>query len=96
VKLSGSGIKSKSGIMVGLGETNDEMSQTLEDLRAHGCDLLTIGQYCGFEAAPARGRVRAPDQFARWKDEALSLGFESVASGPLVRSSYHADLLAAQ
>ncbi|HEY6195304.1 MAG TPA: lipoyl synthase [Candidatus Eisenbacteria bacterium] len=95
VKLAGTGIKAKSGIMVGLGETNAEMSRTLEDLRAHGCDLLTIGQYL----RPSKLHLPVveyvhPDQFARWKDEALSLGFESVASGPLVRSSYHADLLA--
>jgi lipoic acid synthetase len=95
VKLSSTGIKAKSGIMVGLGETNAEMSRTLEDLRAHGCDLLTIGQYL----RPSKLHLPVveyvhPDQFARWRDEALSLGFESVASGPLVRSSYHADLLA--
>ena len=95
VKLARAGIKAKSGIMVGLGETNAEMRRTFEDLRAHGCDLLTIGQYL----RPSKLHLPVveyvhPDQFARWRDEALSLGFESVASGPLVRSSYHADLLA--
>jgi lipoyl synthase len=95
VKASGAGIKAKSGIMVGLGETADEMTRTLEDLRAHDCDLLTIGQYL----RPSKLHLPVveyvhPDQFARWQEEAMSLGFESVASGPLVRSSYHADLLA--
>ena len=92
---SGTGIKAKSGIMVGLGETDPEMTQTLEDLRAHGCQLLTIGQYL----RPSKLHLPVveyvhPDRFATWRDEALAMGFESVASGPLVRSSYHADLLA--
>jgi lipoic acid synthetase len=95
VKDSGAPIKSKSGIMVGLGETAAEMTHTFEDLRAHGCELLTIGQYL----RPSKLHLPVveyvhPDQFAVWRDEALALGFESVASGPLVRSSYHADLLA--
>jgi lipoic acid synthetase len=95
VKASGTGIKAKSGIMVGLGETADEIQRTLEDLRAHGCDLLTIGQY--LRPSPYHLPVVEyvhPDQFAHWQRVAESLGFESVASGPLVRSSYHADLLA--
>ena len=92
---SGAGIKAKSGIMVGLGETGPEMTQTLKDLRAHGCQLLTIGQYL----RPSKMHLPVveyvhPDRFAAWRDEALAMGFESVASGPLVRSSYHADLLA--
>ena len=92
---SGTGIKAKSGIMVGLGETDPEMTQTLEDLSAHGCQLLTIGQYL----RPSKLHLPVveyvhPDRFAAWRDEALAMGFESVASGPLVRSSYHADLLA--
>ena len=67
----------------------------LEDLRAHGCQLLTIGQYL----RPSKMHLPVveyvhPDRFAAWRDEALAMGFESVASGPLVRSSYHADLLA--
>ncbi len=95
VKASATSIKAKSGVMVGLGERDDEMSRTFADLRAHGCDLLTIGQYL----RPSKMHLPVveyvhPDRFARWRDEALSLGFESVASGPLVRSSYHADLLA--
>jgi lipoic acid synthetase len=95
VVASDSGIKAKSGIMVGLGETDTEMTQTLRDLRAHGCQLLTIGQYL----RPSKMHLPVveyvhPDRFAAWRDEALAMGFESVASGPLVRSSYHADLLA--
>ena len=95
VKERGAGIKSKSGIMLGLGETEAEVERTLEDLVANGCDLLTIGQYL----RPSKLHLPVveyvhPDQFARWQEEAMSLGFESVASGPLVRSSYHADLLA--
>ncbi len=95
VKASGTGIKAKSGIMVGLGETPDEIVRTLEDLRAHDCDLLTIGQYL----RPSQYHLPVveyvhPDQFAEYARIAQSLGFESVASGPLVRSSYHADLLA--
>ncbi len=95
VHASGAGIKAKSGIMVGLGETDDEIRRTLEDLRAHDCDLLTIGQYL----RPSKYHLPVaeyvhPDKFAHWAEVAKSLGFESVASGPLVRSSYHADLLA--
>lgn len=95
VKASGTGIKAKSGIMVGLGESDDEMRRTFEDLRAHGCDLLTIGQY--LRPSPMHLPVVEyvhPDRFERWREEAMAMGFESVASGPLVRSSYHADLLA--
>lgn len=92
---SGTGIKAKSGIMLGLGETDDELKATLEDLRAHGCDLLTIGQYL----RPSKFHLPVveyvhPDKFAYWKQVADGLGFEGAASGPLVRSSYHADLLA--
>ena len=95
VAQSGTGIKAKSGIMVGLGETDDEMKRVMQDLRAHECHLLTIGQYL----RPSKFHLPVieyvhPDRFAAWKDYADSIGFESVASGPLVRSSYHADLLA--
>lgn len=81
----------KSGIMVGLGETRDELSKTLADLRDHDCDLLTIGQYL----RPSRKhlpitRYYSPDEFDELADEARSLGFAHVESGPLVRSSYHA------
>jgi lipoic acid synthetase len=95
VKDSGAGIKSKSGIMLGLGETDDEIDRTLADLVAHGCDLLTIGQYLrpSVNHLPVIEYVH-PDRFAEWGARAKALGFESVASGPLVRSSFHADELA--
>ncbi len=81
----------KSGIMVGLGETRDELSKTLADLRDHDCDLLTIGQYL----RPSRKhlpitRYYSPSEFDELADEARGLGFAHVESGPLVRSSYHA------
>lgn len=95
VAASGTGIKAKSGLMVGLGETEDEMRRAMEDLRAHDCHLLTIGQYLRPSKMhlPVHEYVH-PDQFARYQEMAEAMGFESVASGPLVRSSYHADLLA--
>lgn len=85
-------IPTKSGIMLGLGETDDEVLQVFRDLRAHGCDRLTVGQYLqpsSFHAPVTR--YVTPEQFAIFKTEALAMGFEHVASGPLVRSSYHAD-----
>jgi lipoic acid synthetase len=95
VRESGTGIKTKSGIMLGLGETDAEVEQTLVDLRAHGCDLLTIGQYLRPtpDHLPVVEYVH-PDRFAGWKARADELGFERTASGPLVRSSFHADELA--
>jgi lipoic acid synthetase len=95
VKARGAGIKAKSGIMLGLGEQSDEVLQTLRDLRDHGCDLLTIGQY--LRPSPNHLPVIEfvhPDAFRSWGDQAAALGFENVASGPLVRSSFHADELA--
>ena len=78
--------------MVGLGETDDEVKQCLIDLRKHDVDMVTIGQYL----APSRyhlpvARYVHPDQFADYKSFGQSLGFKHVASGPMVRSSYHAD-----
>lgn len=89
-------IPTKSGLMVGLGETQDEIIQTLRDLRNHGCEWLTIGQYL----QPSRAhlpvdRYVTPDEFTTLADMARALGFTNVASGPLVRSSYHADRQAA-
>jgi lipoic acid synthetase len=86
------GVPTKSGLMVGLGETDDEILQTMRDLRAHGVDMLTIGQYL----APSRHhfpvqRYVHPDTFAHFEREARQLGFTHAACGPLVRSSYHAD-----
>jgi lipoic acid synthetase len=85
-------IKVKSGIMLGLGEANEEVSQTLQDLYDNGVRLLTIGQYM----APTRDhahtkRFVTPREFVDFEDEAYKIGFKAVASGPLVRSSYRAD-----
>ena len=95
MKERGAGIKAKSGIMLGLGEQDDEVMQTLRDLVAHGCALLTIGQY--LRPTPNHLPVIEyvhPDKFRWWAEQAEAIGFESVASGPLVRSSFHADELA--
>ncbi|MDX1434654.1 MAG: lipoyl synthase [Gammaproteobacteria bacterium] len=88
-------VPTKSGLMLGLGEERGEVVQVLADLRAHDCDMLTIGQYL----SPSRHhlpveRYWEPAEFAALGDEARALGFTNVASGPLVRSSYHADLQA--
>jgi len=84
-------VHTKSSLMVGLGETREELSQTFRDLRAVDCDILTIGQYLRpTEAHLPVERYVHPDEFAAMKTEALELGFKHVESGPLVRSSYHA------
>jgi lipoic acid synthetase len=84
-------VHTKSSLMVGLGETRDELSQTFCDLRAVDCDVLTVGQYLRpSEAHLPVVRYVHPDEFAAIKAEALALGFKHVESGPLVRSSYHA------
>ena len=82
----------KSGMMVGLGETRDEIAETMEDLRGVDCDLLTIGQYLrpSDRHAPL-SRWYTPDEFVELRELGESVGFRHVASGPLVRSSYHAD-----
>jgi lipoic acid synthetase len=87
----GAAVHTKSSIMVGLGETRDELAQTFGDLRAVDCDILTIGQYLRptQQHLPLQ-RYYHPDEFADMKVEALALGFRHVESGPLVRSSYHA------
>ena len=89
-------VPTKSGLMLGLGENDDEVLQTLQDLRAHDCDILTLGQYLRPSAAhlPVE-RYVPPEEFERWRVRALALGFREVAAGPLVRSSYRADQLAA-
>lgn len=87
-------MKSKSGMMLGLGETKDEIRQTLVDLRAVGCDYLTIGQYLQPSTRHLSIQSFVPvEDFRYWGDEARRMGFERVASGPLVRSSYFADTL---
>jgi len=86
------GKRTKSGIMVGLGETQDEMLQAMDDLRKHGCDVLTIGQY--LQPTPMHLAVAEfihPEVFAMYKEEGMKRGFAFVESGPLVRSSYHAE-----
>ena len=88
-------VLTKSGLMVGLGETDDQVYQTLDDLKAHHVDMVTIGQYL----APSKHHIPVsryvhPDTFHAYKDYADALGFKHTASGPLVRSSYHADLQA--
>jgi lipoic acid synthetase len=85
-------IPTKSGLMVGLGETDAEILEVMRDLRAHEVDMLTIGQYL----QPTRGhlpvlRYVEPARFKEFEAAALEMGFRHAACGPLVRSSYHAD-----
>ena len=85
-------LRTKSGIMLGLGETPDEVYQTMDDLVAHGCEILTVGQYL----RPTKNHLAVaefvhPDMFAHYKEVALQKGFLYCESGPLVRSSYHAE-----
>lgn len=86
------GHRTKSGIMLGLGETDDEVLKAMDDLLEHGCDVLTLGQYL----QPTKMHLNIaefvhPDKFAFFKEEGLRRGFPYVESGPLVRSSYHAE-----
>jgi lipoic acid synthetase len=92
VKRRAPAIVTKSGLMLGLGETAEELLATLGDLRQVGCDTLTLGQYLTptLKHVPV-ARYLPPEEFASWKKLARSLGFRHVASGPFVRSSYHAD-----
>jgi lipoic acid synthetase len=85
-------VPTKSGIMVGLGETDDEILQVMRDLRAHGVQMLTIGQYLAPSGhhLPVR-RYVPPDVFSRFEQEAQAMGFTHAAVGAMVRSSYHAD-----
>ncbi len=86
------GKRTKSGIMLGLGETDDEIYAIMDDLVASGCDVLTLGQYLQpTKMHLAVERFVHPDEFAKYKEIGLSKGFEIVESGPLVRSSYHAE-----
>ncbi|KZS24099.1 lipoyl synthase [Wohlfahrtiimonas chitiniclastica] len=88
-------VPTKSGLMVGLGETDEEILDVMRDLRAHDVDMLTIGQYLqpSLHHLPVL-RYVTPETFAMYKEEGLKMGFKEVASGPMVRSSYHADIQA--
>jgi lipoyl synthase len=90
--LKKGGMRTKSGIMLGLGETKDEVVQTLQDLANAGCDVVTIGQYLQptKKHLPVQRFVH-PDEFAEYRDIGYSLGLDYVESGPLVRSSYHSE-----
>lgn len=94
VKESVPHIPTKSGIMLGLGETNSELKDTWRDLRAAGCDILTMGQYLqpSAEHLPVQ-RFLPPEEFEELAEKALALGFSGVAAGPFVRSSYQAESL---
>ena len=90
--LNEGGVKTKSGIMLGLGETEEEVIETMHDLRSVGVSIMTIGQYL----QPSKKHLSVvefimPEQFAKYKEIGLSLGFKHVESSPLVRSSYHAE-----
>ena len=89
-------VPTKSGIMLGLGEELDEVREVMRDLREHDCDMLTLGQYL----QPSKFhlpvmRYVTPAEFNQLREDALNMGFSNVASGPMVRSSYHADQQAA-
>jgi lipoic acid synthetase len=86
------GMRTKSGVMVGLGETKEEMYKVMDDLVANGCDVLTLGQYL----QPTKMHLEVaeyihPDVFAHYQEVGMNKGFDFVESGPLVRSSYHAE-----
>jgi len=92
LRLKKGGMKTKSGLMLGLGETHDEVLETLEDLRQAKVDIITIGQY--LQPTPKHAPVEefiTPELFSSYKESGLKMGFRYVESGPLVRSSYHAE-----
>lgn len=86
------GMVTKSGLMLGLGEETEEVHEVMHDLRSHHCDILTLGQYLQptREHLPVE-RYVSPDEFRLYKEKGLAMGFRHVESGPLVRSSYHAE-----
>lgn len=95
-KVMRSDVPAKSGLMVGIGETKEEILAVMQDLRNHDCDMLTIGQYL----QPSKYHLQVeryviPEEFAEYEAAGYEMGFSNVASGPMVRSSYHADLQAA-
>lgn len=90
--LKDHGMRTKSGIMLGLGEEKDEVLQTMQDLKDSGCDIVTIGQY--LQPTPKHlpvERFVTPEEFAFYRDEGYKMGLDYVESGPLVRSSYHSE-----
>jgi lipoic acid synthetase len=90
--MGGDEVTTKSGLMVGLGETHDEIVAAFEDLRAHDVQVLTVGQYLRpTERHLPVVRYWHPDEFKALEDAAYAIGFDHIAAGPLVRSSYHAD-----
>ena len=92
MRLKRGGMKTKSGIMLGLGETEEEIYETIDDLSAVGCDILTMGQY--LQPTPKHLPVAEfvhPEKFDEYREYALNKGYRYVESGPLVRSSYHAE-----
>lgn len=92
LRLKQGGMRTKSGVMLGLGESETEVLETIEDLASVGVDILTLGQY--LQPTPKHLPVKefvTPEKFAEYKEIALSKGFRYVESGPLVRSSYHAE-----
>jgi lipoic acid synthetase len=96
-EMGGLEVLTKSGLMVGLGETHEEMVDTFGVLREHGVQVLTVGQYLRpSERHLPVVRYWHPDEFAALEQAAYELGFDHVAAGPLVRSSYHADELVSQ
>jgi lipoic acid synthetase len=91
-RAHGWGAVTKSGLMLGLGESDEEIREVMRDLRRVGCQVLTLGQY--LQPSPAHlpvERFVPPEEFAHWREWGLALGFRHVESGPLVRSSFHAD-----
>jgi lipoic acid synthetase len=92
VKSLAPNMVTKSGLMVGLGETEDELVDVFRNMREHNIDVLTVGQYLRPSKQHAEVvRYYRPEEFARFKEQALAMGFGHVEAGPLVRSSYHAD-----
>lgn len=90
--LKENGMRTKSGVMLGLGEAKEEVLQTMRDLRANGVDVITIGQYL----QPSRRHLPVvrfvhPDEFSEYTEAGYDMGFDYVESGPLVRSSYHSE-----
>jgi lipoic acid synthetase len=90
--LKDGGMRTKSGIMLGLGEAREEVLQTMQDLRNSGVDVITLGQYL----QPTKKHLEVirfahPNEFAEYREAGYNMGFDYVESGPLVRSSYHSD-----